>query len=258
MEMTHLTYIKGLFGVLMVFAFLIANGQGDHKDFLCENQLKLIQMSRIDEIPQTDYNLFTVRDKICQVVAETYDDFCSYIFYFSVSHEINSSNQINIPLTALLYINCGCNEIIPPQPPFDPFLNGIHIYPNKNDTIYVIQTPTKLNEIQCRIIDKYENRPKLAYPMIMFYLYWETEINPELFRQVVNESIYGYLNVADNFSIDKFEKDICELNEEQLSALADKIPLQFAITVFDEMNHRDFVPWSIPPPPDNYIDENDN
>ena len=250
MKMTHLTYIKGLLGILMTFAFLIAKGQGDDKVLLCENQLRLIQMSRIEEFPETDYDLFTVRDKICQIVNETYDDVCSFVFYFSVKHEINSSIQIDIPLTALLYINCGCTELIPPLPPFSPFPNGIHIYPTVNDTIYVIQTPTKLNEIQSRIIDKYENRPKLAYPLIMFYLYWETEINPEIFRQIVNESIYGYLSVADDFSIDKFKKKLCELNEEQLAILADKIPLQFAITVFDEMNHKDYVPWSIPPPPD--------
>ena len=242
----------------MTFAFLIANGQGEDKVFLCENQLRLIQMSRVEEFPETDYDLFTVRDKICQIVNETYDDVCSFVFYFSVKHEINSSIQIDIPLTALLYIDCGCTELIPPPPPFNPHPNGIHIYPTKHDTIYVIQTPTKLNEIQNRIVDKYKNRPEPSYPFIVFYLYWETGLNPELFRQVVNESIYGYLSVADNFSIDKFEKNICELNEEQLAILADKIPLQFAITDFGEMSYKDFVPWSIPPPPDKYIDENDN
>ena len=258
MKMTHLTYIKGLLGILMTFAFLIAKGQGDDKVLLCENQLRLIQMSRIEEFPETGYDLFTVRDKICQIVNETYDDICSYIFHFSVKHEINSSIQINIPLTAMLYINCGCTELIPPPPPFNPFPNGIHIYPTVHDTIYVLQTPTELTELQSRIIDNYENRPVLSYPMTIFYLYWETEINPEIFRQVINESIYGYLNFVDNFSIDKFEKNTCELNKEELAILADKIPLQFAVTVFDEMNHWNFVPWSTLPPPEYQTDDKED
>ncbi len=47
MEMTHLTYIKGLFGVLMVFAFLIANGS----DLVQQRRKKLpfkTQFSDID------------------------------------------------------------------------------------------------------------------------------------------------------------------------------------------------------------------
>jgi hypothetical protein len=257
MKMTHLSFIKGFLIILMTFAFLTANGQGDDNNYLCENKLRLIQKSRIDEMPKTDYNLFIARDKICEIVNMTYDDICSFVFYFSVEHEINTSTLINIPLLSILYIDCGCTELIPPPAPFNPIPYGIHIYPTKHDTIYVMQTPTLLTEIQSRVIERYKNRPEQAYPFMRFYLYWEKELNPKVFRQVINESIFGYLSFVESESIEKFEKKICELEEEQIAVIADKIPLQFAIIVLDEMNHRDFVPWGIPPPPDNYRDDND-
>lgn len=182
----------------------------------CTNELRLL--SGMDSIPMSDYSLFHIRDSIDGKLAALMDNYNCRNVKFRVNFEIDSVHNLPIALYCKFYE--ACEDI----PPFNPFVNWLHIYLTASDTLLIRSMTCPTDSVKAKVLWRYHDKLPEDLRRVYLALLWDKEANRESFRKVISGCIEGYLEVANMHSQQLFTKAICELNATQLDSLAYHIP----------------------------------
>jgi hypothetical protein len=210
----------------------------------CENELKLLCYDTL--APITNYDLTDIRKNVWTKFDSIFEDFYCRQVKLKVNFKIDSINTIKILLYSNNRKNCDLN--LPPPPPFNPYVHWIHIYLDKNDTLFIRRQFSTLYSVKNAVIMRYHELPKEKYFRVNIALLWDLETDTEKFSKLIKDCIEGYLFVADELSMDLFQKPVCNLAMEELQIIHEKIPFKLR-TDFGESvpDNYDFVPQELPP-----------
>ncbi len=211
----------------------------------CKNELKLL--NPCDTIPETNYSLFHVRDSIWNILDSIYGEINCGRSRIMVNLKIDSLHEIPLTMYIATFVNCNPPSDFDP-PPFNPFVHWFHAYLNSNDTLYLRGDISSIDSIRNKIIERYNEIPPEKYSRVNIALYWDSHTNRKNFNKVIYECIKGYLEFVDSQSVTLFNKHICELDENELKIISNKIPFQLITEFFGEYDGNDFVPHIQYPP----------
>jgi hypothetical protein len=239
--------------ILIAFIILGSCESKKNNDTPCvsvysENELFLLQSG--DTIPKTEIDLFKIRDSTEAKFRKHFGSYeCRHV-KFLINY--NQDSNIVIPIAFYAANRVGCE--IPP-PPFNPFKNGFHAYLTNKDSLYIRREITSIDSVIFKVQERYAEIAFENYRRVFFALLWDKECNPVLFRQLIEGIIKGYINVVNKECLKLYQKNLNELNRNELKLISREIPFHLRTDFYGEFNFviGDFVPDYLnplaPPPP---------
>ena len=212
----------------------------------CDNELKLISYDSI--APITNYDLTDIRNNVWAKFDSIFEDYYCRQVSFKVNFNLDSINRTKLLLYSNNYINCTDIEDIPL---FNPYVHWIHIYLNKNDTLYIRRQLSNLDSVKNEVIKRYHELHIEKYPKVNIALLWDSETNKEKMSKLIHDCLKGYLHVANEVSNDIFQKPVCDLEKSELEILNRKVPFKMRTDFWEGIpENYDFVGHELPPHPD--------
>jgi hypothetical protein len=239
--------IKKLYVIgILIFVFTSCKYQHNLESNLkyCPNELRLLCSDSIT--PLTDYNLIDFRENVWEKLDAIFDN----LFYcrevkLKVYFTTNSFDTLKLSLYTRNFENCDNDYDIPP---FNPYIHWIHIYLDKDDTVYIRRQVSSIESVKDEVILRYQEIRIEEYSKVYIALLWDKESDKEKLTCLIEECINGYFEVANSFSFKNYGKSICELNEAENKFLTEKIPFKLRTDFWNVVSYDwDFVPHELPP-----------
>jgi len=168
------------------------------------------------------------------------NDYACNNIKFQVNFKIDSVHTLPLALYCKVYEEC--TDI----PPFNPFVNWLHIYLRASDTLLIRSRVYPIDSIKAKVRWRYHNKSTKDLRRVYLALLWDKETTRTSFQKMITACIDGYLEMANTHSQQLFNKDIYELNTAQLDSLAYHIPFRLRTDFWGDDEAWDFKPS--PPP----------
>lgn len=224
---------------LVLFLSISCQKKEIEPTLFCGNELQLFKT--FDSLHKTNFSLVDFRDDYKTKLHSLFRNSESGHAYFLLNFELSENKKI--PLAIRSY-NSIYDKTIPP--PFNP-KNYCKIYLTEKDSIFINFEKVEFENITKNVEDFYFERGEENYKRIHIAFYWDKNVNKELLKDLIVQSLKGYSNFAEKQSIELFKKTICELSKFELFELYERTPFQFRIDFVgddDELTHIDFSPYS--------------
>jgi hypothetical protein len=211
----------------------------------CDNELKLLCYDSL--APITNYNLAEIRNNVWAKFDSTFEEYYCRHLKLKVNFKIDNANTTKLLLYSNNYNNCEDNKDIPP---FNPYVHWIHIYLDKNDSLLIRRKLASLDSIKSEVIKRYHELPTEKYSRVNIALLWDLETNQEKFSKLIKDCLEGYIYIANEVSMEVFQKTICDLEAKELALLNQKVPFKLRTDFWEGIpENYDFVGHELPPPP---------
>ncbi|MBS2214026.1 hypothetical protein KEM09_21640 [Carboxylicivirga mesophila] len=211
----------------------------------CDNELKLLCYDSL--APITNYNLADIRNNVWTKFDSTFKEYYCRQVKLKVNFRLDSINSTKLLLYSNNYQNCDDSKDIPP---FNPYVHWIHIYLDKNDSLLIRRKLTSLDSVKNEVIKRYHELPTEKYFRVNIALLWDLETNQEKFSKLIKDCLEGYIYIANEVSMEAFQKTICDLEAKELAILNQKVPFKLRTDFWEGIpENYDFVGHELPPPP---------
>jgi len=207
----------------------------------CKNAIKLITSSDSSHIINIDFTQSV--DSNIVVITNSYNtDICDSIIHYSVPFDLETNKfeqtQNSILLRIRLHNICSCyceDEVSVRYVLFDI---------NKQNQILFNSNVIYSDSIVEIIPNKYlyADKPLIEHSKSSFIsLLWSKDVNKDSVSVVTSKVIDGYIETAKIYSKETYNKELCNLNSEELKLLKENLAFEFElITIF----------FGYPPPPE--------
>lgn len=204
------------------------------KSSLCDNELTLL--GSFEPLPHLSINIHQLRDSPNVSLDSLFENYGFEIFY-KVEHSFGDDDKVVLKMTSV-----DLDRYLPAPPPFNPFVNWIHVYLTKSDSLIVRNKVGSMETLSEKVRDRYLDLSEDRYELVNIALLWDYETASSTLNQVVTEIIRGYLGFANEYSVKSFGKVVCELNPGEISTLSEIVPFNLR-TDFYEGSNSDF--WTL-------------
>jgi len=209
----------------------------------CENELKLLCYDSL--APITNYDLTDIRNNVWTKFDSTFEEYYCRQVKLKVNFKIDSINTTKLLLYSNNYSNC---DDFKDFPPFNPYVHWIHIYLDKNDSLLIRRKLATLDSVKNEVIKRYHELPQEQYFRVNIALLWDSETNRENFSRLIHDCLMGYQYIANEVSMNMFQKPVCELKNPELEILNKKVPFKLRTDFWEGVPENfDFVPQELPP-----------
>lgn len=217
-------------------AFIGCRNFNHDEEVLCKNEQFLL--GSFDDIPLVNTEVNFLRDSVDNPLDSVFDDQGASIQY-RFNHNYRGQD-LTIRMRSFDFSRI--EDYIPP--PFNPYHNGRHIYIQKSDTILYAWEPIKIDSINSAVQYWYTSKSPDKYDRVNFYLYWDEGAKDSVIQNVVSEVVDGYVLFANEYSIRKFEENLCSLNDDQINLISKELPFKLKTDFFGSkrMDTWDFLP----------------
>jgi hypothetical protein len=212
----------------------------------CDNELKLLSYDTL--APITHYDLIDIRTNVWTKFDSIFEDFYCRQVGLKVDFKIDSINKVKLLLYSNNYKDCDINRL--PPPPFNPYVHWIHIYLDKNDSLLIRRKFSSLDSVKSEVMKRYHELPQEKYSRVNIALLWDSETNRENFSRVIFDCLKGYMIIANEVSMEMFQKSVCDLDESELEMLNEKVPFRLRTDFWeDSAEDWDFIGHELSLPP---------
>ena len=193
---------------------------------ICDNMRYLLAPT--DTLKLIDIPFYQLCGKMDSIANQYFDSsFCCQYIHFLVNHKLDSNHKLTLELQ--YYYDCGnC---------------GLHL--GTRDHRFLLLTAEDLVLFDDAIIHKdsliyglkeyfikvkngeYSSPAKLID--VSLIVSWDAFVTQESFNNFFNQIIESYWHIASIQSQEQFGKDICDLNKNELEALAKEVPFKVHI-----------------------------
>ncbi len=222
------------FVCLLVFISCSPKKNSTTKIF-CENELQLL--GSFENLTHLNLEIDGLRRNKKSKLDNIFQTEGSFISY-KINHRINQSRFV------LKMHSTDLSKSIEIPPPFNPHKNWIHIYLKKSDTVLFKGEEVSLDSIAIKVSDWYQKLTPNRYKLVNIALYWDQNSDIQMLNHLTTETINGYLDFVNTFSIQNFRQPLCSLSTENIDSLSKSIPFQLRTDFFgsEKLNRWDFIP----------------
>lgn len=227
--------------ILIVCISCTTNRNGESFSKICNNKLDILISS--DSIPNTELNLYEIRNNTEDKIKKLYTEpFCNNL-KFNVQYQKDSLTSIPLTLNMLYSKDCSL-------PPHTPRLL-CHVLINNKGQLLLEAEVCEIDSIGQRIYDFYDSDEVKRYSSndynrVSVSLLWYKELDNKYFIKTMDEILKGYFDFASNVSNKRYGKAICELSKEEVNDLKRVIPFNLRTDFNEEFKIMDLLLRKIP------------